>query len=93
MVGDHPVVIVSRPSRRANVLAAYITSVAQPQSEDTIPLSTMECTHVHGYIRCDKLFWLEKADEKQNGWIRYVCTLSESDMKLVEAGLRYALEL
>lgn len=90
-IGEHPVVIVSRPTKRSTVLAAFVTSTSQPSAPDVVPVASMECaSKLKGFVRCDQIYLLI-ADAPE--WKRYLFRMSDADMALIEAGLKAALEL
>ena len=91
MGGRHPVVVVSRPTNRATVVVAFITSTQQPIAPDVIPIANMQCnSKLRGFVRCDQLYVIP-VDSPD--WHTFLFAMSEGDMAMIDTGLRSALGL
>jgi mRNA-degrading endonuclease toxin of MazEF toxin-antitoxin module len=87
-IGTHMTVVVSRPTSRSHVIAAFITTQPQPDAPDVIPLGKGGL--VRGYVRCDMLMTVEHNDPF---WKKYVARLDDSILEKVREGVRAAVGL
>jgi mRNA-degrading endonuclease toxin of MazEF toxin-antitoxin module len=87
-IGTHMTVVVSRPTARSHVIAAFITTAPQPQDSDVIDLGRGGL--VKGYVRCDMLMTVEHNDPS---WRKYVARLDEDTLRKVREGVKAAVGL